>query len=73
MENTWPGGYHHAMHQSEHEAWNAKHYPGTLQLCSVCGEPTGKCEEDEILTEDGEPLCENCYHELVEAAEAEGE
>ena len=51
----------HAMDQSAHEAWNAKHYPGTLQLCSVCDEPTGRCEEDAMWTDDGEPLCESCY------------
>jgi len=63
-QNTWPGGYRHGMTQSEHEAWNAHNYPGTLQLCSLCDEPTGRCEDDSILTEDGEPLCENCYATL---------
>lgn len=67
--NTWPNGYQHAMHQHEHEAWNTNNYPGTLQLCSECGEPTGRCEEDSIyLDEDHEfgPLCEDCYHESDE-------
>lgn len=62
--NTWPDGYKHAMSQDAHEAWNAKNYPGTRQLCSECGEPTGRCEEDSIyLDDDGEigPLCEECY------------
>ena len=63
MDNTWPNGKRHAMHQSEHESWNASHYPGTLQLCSICDEPTGRCEEDAIWTSEGEPLCENCYQE----------
>jgi len=58
MENTWPGGYRHAMFQSEHDAWNAGNYPGTLQLCSVCGEPTGRCEDDTIWSDKGEPVCE---------------
>lgn len=60
--NTWPGGYRHAMSQEEHRQWNAEHYPGTRQLCEWCGEPTGRCEEDAIHTDDGEgPLCEKCY------------
>ena len=70
MCNTWPSGVRHGMHQSEHEAWNRENYPGTLQLCSVCGEPTGRCEEDAIWSEDGEPLCEECYSKTEEAAEA---
>lgn len=52
------------MDQSQHEAWNAKHYPGTRQLCSECDSPTGRCEEDSMyLGEDRErgPLCEECY------------
>jgi formylmethanofuran dehydrogenase subunit E len=61
MSNAWPGGYRHAMHQHEHEAWNAHNYPGTRQLCSACGEPTGRCTEDELANCDGEPLCESCY------------
>ena len=52
-----------SMTQSEHEAWNATHYPGTRQLCSECGEPTGRCEDDSIFSPDGEPLCEYCYDE----------
>ena len=63
MANTWPGGERKAMSQSEHERWNAANYPGTLQLCSVCSEPTGRCEEDEILSADGDPLCETCWGE----------
>ena len=63
MCNTWPGGHRHAMSQAEHEAWNAREYPGTLQLCSQCGQPTGRCEEDEILSTDGLPLCKACYEE----------
>jgi len=51
--NTWPSGYRHAMSQKEHERWNSSHYPGTLQLCSLCDEPTGRCEEDGIWTKDG--------------------
>jgi len=53
------------MDQSAHEAWNARHYPGTRQLCVLCGDPTGRCEEDMLYHEDGGqevgPLCEDCY------------
>ena len=65
-QNSWPDGYRHAIYQSEHEAWNASHYPGTRQLCSICDRPTGRCEDDAIWSEDGEPLCEGCYHESEE-------
>ena len=61
--NTWPGGRRHAMYQSEHEEWNAKHYPGTRQLCSICEQPTGRCEDDTLWSEDNEPLCEECWNE----------
>jgi len=59
--NTWPGGRRHAMHQDAHERWNASHYPGTRQVCSKCGEATGRCEEDAMWSDDGEPFCETCY------------
>lgn len=52
---TWPDGHRHAMHQSEHNAWNATHYPGTRQLCSICDEPTGRCEDDSLYVEGGGP------------------
>ena len=29
--NTWLGGVRKALHQDEHERWNASHYPGTRQ------------------------------------------
>ena len=61
MSNSWPGGRRHAMTQGAHESWNAPHYPGTRQLCSLCDEPTGRCEEDSLYFEDGMPLCEDCY------------
>lgn len=67
MNNTWPGGYRRAMSQSEHDAWNQSHYPGTRQLCEECGEPTGRCEDDSIYLEDGTgPLCQECYREHQE-------
>lgn len=71
MENSWPDGRRRAMHQDEHELWNARNYPGTRQLCSACDDPTGRCEDDSLLTGDGEPLCEACYATAL--AEANGE
>lgn len=59
--NTWPGGFRHAMSQDEHERWNARNYPGTLQICSQCESPTGRCEEDTLDVDDSGPLCEECY------------
>lgn len=67
MSNSWPGGKRHAMEQDEHEVWNSSHYPGTRQLCSICEEPTGKCEEDafwDIITH--LPLCRSCWTEQDE-------
>jgi len=61
--NTWPGGYRHAMTQAEHAAWNASHYPGTRQLCCLCEEPTGRCEEDSLHAADLGPMCERCFNE----------
>ena len=52
------------MHQHQHEAWNAGNYPGTLQLCSQCDEPTGRCEDDSLYADDDReigPLCMECY------------
>lgn len=60
-ENNWPRGKREALHQTEHEQWNACNYPGTRQLCSHCEEPTGRCEEDSLWDSEGEPCCEECY------------
>lgn len=63
MPNTWPKGYRHALSQSEHEAWNSRHYPGTRQLCVLCEQPTGRCEDDSLYGDDEVgPLCEECWH-----------
>lgn len=64
-KNTWPNGHRHAMDQSEHEAWNARNYPGTRQMCDRCDEPTGRCEDDMIWSETEEDcaLCESCRDE----------
>lgn len=50
-----------ARHQYEHEAINAREYPGTRQLCALCDAPTGRCEEDSIFLDDEGPVCEECY------------
>ena len=65
--NTWPGGGRKALNQSVHNWWNANHYPGTRQLCSICQQPTDRCEEDMLTVSDNygrgenDPLCETCY------------
>jgi len=70
MQNTWPDGQRCGLYQSEHDIWNATHYPGTRQLCVECNQPTGRCEDDSIYIEiDSElkgPLCENCYINSLE-------
>ena len=68
--NTWPNGYRHAMTQSDHENWNADNYPGTREICCKCDEPTGNCEEDNILGDDGEPYCHGC---AIDAGLVEGD
>jgi hypothetical protein len=57
--------------QCEHARINAREYPGTRQLCCVCGEPTGLCEEDSIYLEPEfehqsplGPLCEECCERI---------
>jgi len=62
---TWPNGIKHAMYQSSHNKWNSQNYPGTLQLCSKCEQPTDRCEEDEILDNDGNPVCESCFDRVT--------
>ncbi|MHA1867543.1 MAG: hypothetical protein ACTSXD_05705 [Candidatus Heimdallarchaeaceae archaeon] len=69
MKNTWPGGVRHAIDQKDHEEWNSKNYPGTLQLCNLCEEPTGRCEEDTIWNKEGEPICEDCAKKEEERKE----
>ena len=61
--NTWPENKRRALTQSEHEEWNASHYPGTRQLCCQCDEPTGRCEDDSLYIEDNGPLCEECFED----------
>lgn len=59
MGNEWPDGYRHAMSQEAHKLWNESNYPGTRQLCDICDNPTGRCEDDEMVN-DGKPVCEEC-------------
>lgn len=62
--NTWPDGIRKAMDQCAHLKWNSFNYPGTLQLCIKCEEPTGKCEDDSIYDEnENGPFCEDCINE----------
>lgn len=58
--NTWPDGKKRALTQAQHEAWNARNYPGTRQICCKCDEPTENCEEDGIFDDDGNPHCYDC-------------
>ncbi len=41
------------------------------QECAVCGEYTGRCEDDSLYFErdglEAGPLCESCYDEVNEA------
>ncbi len=48
-----------------HDAWNSRHYPGTRQLCTICDQPTGRCEDDSILDGRGLPICEECNELLL--------
>ena len=60
------------MTQSEHRAHNAVHYPGTRQLCALCDEPTGCCEEDSIYRDTCErPICLECAEKYDEQQEQE--
>lgn len=49
-------GHRRALDQGQHAAINARHYPGTRQLCAICDQPTGRCEEDSMYR-DGQPVC----------------
>lgn len=61
MGEWWKG---RALDQDTHRAINARHYPGTRQLCVVCDAPTGRCEEDSLELPDGTtPVCEACRDE----------
>ena len=72
MQNTWPKGYRHVMSQSEHGHWNTEHFPGTRQICCVCHEPTGRCEEDALYADKKGPLCDSCFMDECDARNQEG-
>lgn len=59
--------------QDWHARYNAINYPGTRQMCCDCGNPTDRCEDDAIYTDDGHgPICIDCYHETDEYARSNG-
>ena len=58
MPDDWWKGK--ALDQATHAQINARHYPGTRQLCDECGAPTGRCEDDSIYLGNIGPLCEQC-------------
>ena len=70
-DNWWAGK---ALDQSTHEQINARHWPGTRQLCIDCGNPTGRCEDDSIFVEETGPLCEECrdFFKAIKEARANG-
>jgi len=41
---------------------NSKKYPGTRQICDMCGEPTGRCEEDGYFDNNENVYCEHCFN-----------
>ena len=55
----WKG---RAWGQDTHARINVSNFPGSRQLCSECGDPTGRCEDDTIDGRDG-PICEACREE----------
>lgn len=60
--NSWPDGYKKAMSQAEHSAWDAYNYPGDLQICFSCEEPTNRCDEDDFWADNGDgPFCIDCW------------
>jgi len=62
-----------ALLPSEHEEINAREYPGTRQLCEICDEPTGNCEDDSILCEIcGKIMCEGCIYEFMSMGTEDG-
>jgi len=66
-------GQRRALYPSQHDAINARHFPGTRQLCEECDQPTGRCEDDSLYHEDHGPLCEACWMEYETTPTAEGE
>lgn len=54
------------LSQDDHERINTVCYPGTRQLCHLCDEPTGRCEDDSIFIDELGPLCESCFSAFPE-------
>jgi hypothetical protein len=54
-------GKRKAFYPSEHESINAVRYPGTRQICELCGDATGRCNEDAMHDKYGGVVCEDCY------------
>lgn len=63
MADWWKG---RALTQDQHEAINARQYPGTRQLCVECDSPTGRCEDDSMFVGPLGPLCEECFEHFRE-------
>lgn len=66
MSNWWDGK---ALDQTTHARINAQHYPGTLEICDACDEPTGNAGagDGSLFTDEGEgPFCEACWKALEE-------
>lgn len=61
MTDMWWKGK--ALDQDTHRSINARHYPGTRQLCVECDAPTGRCEDDSIFVGECGPLCTTCRDE----------
>jgi len=67
-----------SISQCEHNRINSAEYPGTRQLCYVCEQPTGRCEEDSLYLEPEfehqsslGPLCEGCFEERWNAGKGD--
>jgi len=54
------GGFNRALTQEQHAEVNSVHPGLTLQYCDLCGDATGRCEEDAMYDDDGNTICENC-------------
>lgn len=60
------------MTQDEHEKWNSHNYPGTRQLCYLCDEPTGRCEDDSLYMNEDDDLDHTVCFQCYDAAKKDG-